>query len=243
MRDGNAVLEREQIALPVLAGDDNKAQLAEVEDLAKRAKSELGYAGLENKVSEAKKLLPDLALLRKFVDVLTELDMSPFSAESVAKYKKVALKDARKNRTKFWERNIYVIESVFNALLYVLLVSLAGCIMGPVIGSFWGVGGAVFAVCVKTCILMIVAIVGLAVLFGDINDLEWQKAAIANYQGEIPEFVLRKAIQIKQGVPGVEFFVEHIGKKEDPFLLARYQGKEYYIEVWDEPKFESQLLQ
>ena len=64
-------------------------------------------------------------------------------------------------------------------------------------------------------------------------------------EGPMPQtkFVLRKAIQIKIATPGfLEFFVEHIGK-EDPFLIVRFLEKEYYVEVWDEPKFESQLLQ
>ena len=71
---------------------------------------------------------------------------------------------------------------------------------------------------------------------------KWQKTEIYRYQDEIPEFVLRKALQIKQRVPSVEFFIEHIGVRHDPFLIVRYKTQEYYVEVWAEPKFESEFF-
>ena len=73
----------------------------------------------------------------------------------------------------------------------------------------------------------------------------------------VPEFVLRKAVDIKQELPSAEFYIEHL--KEDPFLIVSLEPlRDYqtssntldrfmnddataYIEVWAEPKFEAAL--
>lgn len=58
----------------------------------------------------------------------------------------------------------------------------------------------------------------------------------------IPEFVLDKAIRIKERIPEVVFHVHYINEpKADPFLIAQLGKEIYYVEAWDEPRFESQL--
>jgi hypothetical protein len=72
----------------------------------------------------------------------------------------------------------------------------------------------------------------------------WKEQSLEGYKEEVPEFVLNKAVQIAEKVPGTKFFVEElkvVTKTVDPFLIARHGGEEYYIEVWDEPKFEGKL--
>ena len=67
----------------------------------------------------------------------------------------------------------------------------------------------------------------------------WNRTFLPSYNKAIPEFVLEKAIRIKEHLPEAEFYVEHFEKgRPDPFLVVQYKQKEYYIEVWDEPKFE-----
>jgi hypothetical protein len=71
----------------------------------------------------------------------------------------------------------------------------------------------------------------------------WKREAIENYSEPIPEFVLNKAVQIKQRVPEVKIFIEHLEFGLDPFLVVttgeRWKDQETeYIEVWAEPKFE-----
>lgn len=74
--------------------------------------------------------------------------------------------------------------------------------------------------------------------------IRWKSIAIANYNHPIPEFVLNKAIQIKEENPEVDLKIEELSVKEvpDPFLVAKLDEEEYYVDCWDEKKFEDQLL-
>lgn len=77
----------------------------------------------------------------------------------------------------------------------------------------------------------------------------WTQFKIAEYKQPVPEFVLAKAIQIKQLAPECEIYIEHLEDHPDPFLVvlipdgrAYWPAKEtYYVEVWAEPKFEGRL--
>lgn len=74
----------------------------------------------------------------------------------------------------------------------------------------------------------------------------WVKVPIARYAKAIPEFVVRKAIQIKKALPEVKLFIEELQYDPDPFLVATCENEnfteQYYIEVWEEPKFEGRLM-
>lgn len=75
--------------------------------------------------------------------------------------------------------------------------------------------------------------------------LQWEKFSIQRYDKPIPEFVLNKAIEIRERIPLVQFEVEELTENpvnNDPFLIARLGAESYYIEVWHEPSFESALL-
>lgn len=70
----------------------------------------------------------------------------------------------------------------------------------------------------------------------------WAHSELSTYKQPIPEFVIRKAIQIKDVLPEVMFYVHHLTEpKADPFLVACLGGEIYYLEAWDEPRFESQI--
>lgn len=73
----------------------------------------------------------------------------------------------------------------------------------------------------------------------------WNRVGIAEYVKAIPEFVVRKAIQIKEALPQVQIFVEELRRDPDPFLVICFEGEnyfeEYYVEVWEEPKFEGRF--
>lgn len=70
----------------------------------------------------------------------------------------------------------------------------------------------------------------------------WIREEIDGYRQPIPEFVLNKAIQIKEAMPEVKIWVEHLKFGLDPFLVVtdgeRWKGTSEYVEVWAEPKFE-----
>jgi hypothetical protein len=72
----------------------------------------------------------------------------------------------------------------------------------------------------------------------------WNYARNTIYSAPIPEFVLRKAIQIRKALPEVSLFVRTVEANPDPFLWAGLRHFDnYYIEVWDEPKFEGRSQQ
>lgn len=78
---------------------------------------------------------------------------------------------------------------------------------------------------------------------------KWTRHPISGYSKPIPEFVLNKAVQIKEKLPDVQFLIDELGtvrrlkkiQPPDPFLVAVLGNEEYYIEVWDEPKFEGRI--
>jgi hypothetical protein len=72
----------------------------------------------------------------------------------------------------------------------------------------------------------------------------WSMTDITKYKKPIPEFVLQKALEIKDVVPYVSFKVDELSYQPmpDPFLVAELEQERYYIEVWDEPKFENDVI-
>lgn len=71
---------------------------------------------------------------------------------------------------------------------------------------------------------------------------QWNRVPIGQYVAPIPEHVIQKAVEIKKELPGVYFGIESLMANPDPFLVAVFNGAEFYIEVWDEPEFENEHL-
>jgi hypothetical protein len=77
----------------------------------------------------------------------------------------------------------------------------------------------------------------------------WRAVKLSDFSGDIPVAILSKAVNIKKAVPDVEFEVESLVENRrkvvkrlpDPFLVAILNGRRVYIDVWDEPEFESKL--
>lgn len=77
----------------------------------------------------------------------------------------------------------------------------------------------------------------------------WARRKISEYKEPIPEFVLAKAIQIKKALPECQIMIEFLTNALDPFLVVQSAtantwddpAERYYVEVWEEPKFEGRL--
>lgn len=77
---------------------------------------------------------------------------------------------------------------------------------------------------------------------GWLTAASWSHTTLTEYEQPIPEFVLDKALRIKERLPEVIFQVQHLNEpKADPFLIAHLGKEIYYIEAWDEPRFENTL--
>ena len=68
----------------------------------------------------------------------------------------------------------------------------------------------------------------------------WHLVPLHKFKGEVPEFALARAIQIKERLPKVKFYVDELRaeKRYDPFLVVRCGLRRLYIDVWDEREFE-----
>lgn len=66
----------------------------------------------------------------------------------------------------------------------------------------------------------------------------WERSTIEKYDSPIPDFALSRAIELKQELRQANFEIEYLRVNPDPFLVMVYGDKRYYIDVWDEPKFE-----
>ena len=82
----------------------------------------------------------------------------------------------------------------------------------------------------------------------------WRLTELSKYTQPVPEFVLRKACDIKRELPTAIFYIDQLAV--DPFLLVSTTPitdfltnqvrkldleTQAYVEVWDEPKFEETL--
>jgi hypothetical protein len=68
----------------------------------------------------------------------------------------------------------------------------------------------------------------------------WRVVPLQNYEGEIPEFALSHALEIKERIPSAEFEIEElrVEKRYDPFLIACCGKERFYIDAWEEEDFE-----
>lgn len=82
-----------------------------------------------------------------------------------------------------------------------------------------------------------------------VTTTKWKSVKLSDFAGEVPLAILAKAVEIKKALPEVEFDVESLVEHKrtsqrrlpDPFLVAKHNGRSVYIDVWDEPEFESKL--
>jgi hypothetical protein len=77
----------------------------------------------------------------------------------------------------------------------------------------------------------------------------WESVPLNQYHGNVPEFALSKAVQIKRALPACSIGVEYLAESEkkivrplrDPFLFVSLGDEKHYIDVWDEKEYESKL--
>lgn len=192
-------------------------------ELAEEAAKLLGYAKLKQTVA-AKNGIRDLSR------VLRELDIQPFSRESVERYKAEAPDDADLTDVPGFFKRHRKLARIFLCLIPLwTILSAIGIAAGWFIS--WKLGLAslvgIIVILAKGCEFDD----RLAALFP-----KWERAPLAQYQEEVPLYVLQKALGIKKRVPDAEFYIEQRAK--DPFLIVKCGGEEHYIELWREPMFE-----
>jgi hypothetical protein len=209
-------------------------------ELAVQASEKLGYTRLANcTVTNA-----------PLMEAMVNLDILPLKTSDVERYKK------SKERDGMWSGHKMAI---------VAACSFAICV--PVFSKLivLTTTGTYSPIYVMTIIGMILtALLGvLSLILGLVHALDenqkgkktiwrWQTASLVSYGGIVPDFVLNKALQIRDAYPDAQFMVTYLAEREekepktlrvdpDPFLVV-FNGKEtYYLDVWDERDFEHTL--
>lgn len=213
------ILEREPFTCNVTA--DRNELLAD--DLADEAFQVLGYA---TKQAKARRL-------QSLQKTLEELDIRPFTQESVEKYKKST--EVPPNR---------LAATLVNFSAGIGLVAAIVCL--PILV----VSAVTFNASLSFYLALIVLIGGGCLIasaaIGDhfVVERMWMTYDLAHYTEPVPEFALQTAIDIKKRHPEVNFYVCSLEENRmvlDPFLVMRVPDgtwyKDYYLEVWNEPKF------
>ena len=172
-------------------------------------------------------------------------DIKPFTTKSVDTYKRRITK---------WNWLAHTISGLpdddGNRLMKLLvmlgslsfIVSLFGFVMiwsgdASRISRGWRVAG-ISGLSMSACIVLLF---GMLVLADKVKVLSWHLVDLNGFQDEVPDFVLQTAITIKKRLPEATFFVDVCQKEKlnvDPFLVMQFRGESYYLEVWNEPKFE-----
>ena len=209
-------------------------------ELAKQANSLLGYKRLASVAIEKNTL----------ANALIKLDIAPLNRVSVEQYKAKKAKPGMWSDVRIGLCVAPVALGLLGACGFLTYLCNSPSPKSPgwnalyMLGAFATAGLAVASI-----------VVAVAYLFDGNHDgahratREWQTTLLSGYDGAVPEFVLSKAVEIKQECPQVSFSVEQLYETEqrierrdpDPFLVAHLGKESFYIDVWDEKEYESKL--
>lgn len=226
-----ATLVRRPIELPEIDAAQSRRQ-----ELAEQAAQKLGYSNLKRAVHVSTK---------PFARLLSGMGIEPFEVSSVRQYQKEKLEEIFRATAgvladKRWLLRMHEIW----AGIFILVVIVCAIVGGAL-------GGFLYPIVIFVSYLLI--LIGLTIYTNSLRkaaDWRWERIDIRNYSLPIPEFVLDRALTIKQedkqGALGLGFFVEHLTRErlvQDPFLVVVTSSskEEFYVDVWEEPRFEANL--
>jgi hypothetical protein len=220
---------------------------AERQRLASVAAERLGYRQLSRRAIP----LPLLTELRK-------LDITPFSTKSVDQYKAAKVK-------------VHLRANYITALYWAAAVVVFG-IAARLLWNLPFTRNVVTVSFVAFCILGVISAIGALIIARD-SEMQvprhithWKRVSLRDYQKDVPEMVLSRAIIVHEEIAGATFYVDYLfrevdendaarvryKKREaaerrerymaDPFLVVELGSESYYLDVWDEHEYESLSL-
>jgi len=220
------ILKREAL---VSSSDNDETKKTKA--VAVEADDELGYAPLL--FAHGREVL---------AATLAKLNIKPFSDDSVKLYKAVMLEKLRA------QSNFFARHNDFTAWV----IALPGVVgtLAAFFGFCWVIDLLASGVDGNNLLLAAGFPLGIVLLViarvahkkgGDTWDWRWAK--LANYRMPLPVSVLEDALRIRKELPSAKFFVEYLAteneeKAADPFLVVECGWAQFYISVWDEPKFD-----
>ncbi len=222
-KEGTGVLERQAIC---------QAQAREkkefLDELAEKSAELLGYHQLKKRVTAETK--PE--------EILAQLEIKPFTTDSVRKYQdQMVLQD----------RPFFVRHGNFLAglMLCVAVLSLTALLLVGVPAAIAGANwfSAFATTSIVTVILSVVFGIRVSNKYDSYAPGQWRRTAFKEYEEPVPTFAVSTAVELKERLPDAEFFVEkfeegrYVKRVRDPFLVMEAGGQTFYLEVWQEPDF------
>ena len=261
------LLERHDIPAPEdlrLPSDEEIDRIADQgEDRIVAAVESLGYMPQTVKQQRAQKLA-EVTQLRKLkasvnrplATALRVCGIKPFTPESVAAYQKAMCRQ----RFQIFEKPIpnefygvlFIVGFAVNTFGFICLGYLLMNQLG-ISHSLTGLGLIPFMafLCAgmcprrsepdmfqKLCLSLAFGSGIILILFCGPADVEWKAVPLKGYGKDIPRPVLETVAEVHAHCPSAKFYIDELTKKPDPFLKAVLGNEEYYLEVWNEPKFD-----
>lgn len=211
-------------------------------ELGKSAKEKLGYSSLLYATEAATKTEDATG---RVAEVFKKLGIEPFTKESVEYYKQKEARRANKGY-RSWERDEWVdpLLGIIGSIATIALIAMFGCNLhdtlyhqNPFAWGWLGIPGS-FAVGAFGWLWREVSVR---------SNLEysWHSSPLPDYRGVVPAFALSRALELKQELPEASFGIESLQAythTKDPFLYMDFGDRRYYLDVWDEPKFEGRRV-
>jgi hypothetical protein len=199
-----------------------------------------------------------LTLEQKVEKVFNVLGIEPFSAESVEKYKQKMIRWPNR-KAKLLEflaspqfaKKVISIGTIGVCVLALQVMAVVIFVVVRDIGIFkWYHPISVMhwwslAVPATPVVLMF----AMAAYFGNnhvwARTFSWKMEPLSSHAKQVPLFALSRATEIIELLPEAKFSVESLTWKDevlDPFLVMEVAGKKFYLDVWEEPKFEARRV-
>lgn len=162
---------------------------------------------------------------------LASIGVVPFETDSVERYKRKVEYEANRFREFL--------------LACSLLLSLVISVFGFPAAIFQTLGGEIAIVVGIGVITMAMNNAGKKKLYA------WQKVPLRGYSSQFPvaSHALETALSVARRIPATSFFVDELAEQVpkstprpdiatyDPFLVVRIDEEDFYLEVWNEPRF------
>jgi hypothetical protein len=181
-------------------------------------------------VQEVRSVLGFEILDNPHTEIFDKIGLYPFTEASVQEYKDAMIKKASAGQWSTKQTGIISTGSFLACVICIVLGMFCG--VHNSVGLGWGLGG--LAIFFLLCVIY----------FGSLETARkvyfWNLMHLKDYQGKVPEYALQTALDIrkysKEGYIGIDHLEEHT----DPFLVWRIGGKQYHLEVWNEPTYKQQ---
>lgn len=227
-------------------------------DLAKQAKTLLGYEKLHDqlafKTNSIKKIekaveAAKLAFANVGLDPLTDQSVQLYKAKKVRwETLKCFWRNFCNSDTGISAMTAFPVTAVISAIAFGLSAAVSDINNFHAFAHFLGRIGPVYAlVCIWSFLMWPIIAATRHATKRTAYTFSWSQRSLNHYNDEVPLFAVSHAIALKKELPTADFKVESFMRNGyqsrsvdlDPFLIMSVDGVEFYIDVWDESKYEA----